>query len=287
MEPQVASDDQAGAVSQTDQDQEDGVYVPDDQEESEGQDNEQPSQDSDEPDPDPEPQEPESPKQPDPNEQIGREVYALKQQIANLNKALHQERQKAKQKQEEPVLTDDQLKQLISEHKDDPETMLQINRYIAEQVAKKANKESVDAQQLTFVKSKVDAHVSQVFPELLNESHPARDYVDKIKGTFSLASHPFGDYLAASAWVADNIEVIKRNEYERGKTEALQGKAESNRQQGIRSGAPIPPKSPPKRTSTHIPNEYKEVGERLGMTPDQLRIYAKLRGKSKSAMMEA
>lgn len=295
MEAPEVSTGQAEAVeSQTDQDQSDGVYVPDDdlevaEVEQETDEQPTPSESSDEPGPAPEPK-PEAKEEPK-DDEINSQLQSLKQQINDLNRALHHERQKAKERDkakesDEPVLTDAQIKELIRTHGDDPDTLLQINRYIAEQAAKKASKESVDAQQLAQMKAKVDAHVSTAYPELYQEGSQARGYVEKIKGSLNLSSHPFGDYLAASAWVADNIEVIKKQEYERGKEEGLKGKVNETRKQNIKTSAPIPPKPASKKVSVKIPDEVREVADRLEMTPDQMKIYAKLRGKSNS-MMEA
>ena len=134
-----------------------------------------------------------------PNKSLAAQLARAQEHINNLNKALHEERQskkKAAEKGGEPAFTKAQLKELWTEHRDDPDVLFNILSYMADETARSAQAKAVDQVELVSKKKEVDDYLAQNFPDLANDGSPLRVGVDKAKQELMLADHPFGDILA-------------------------------------------------------------------------------------------
>jgi len=165
--------------------------------------------------------EPTSVKDMDP-EVLAAHLARAQEHINNLNKALHEERQakkKAAEKSGEPAFTKAQLKELWTEHRDDPDVLFNILSYMADETARSAQAKAVDQVELVNKKKEVDDYLAQNFPDLANDSSPLRAGVDKAKQELMLTDHPFGDILALGLNNLLNLPQTVKAAYEMGKKE--------------------------------------------------------------------
>ena len=224
--------------------------------------------------------------EPDP---VTERVKSLEAQLHDLNRALHHERQKAKEaKQPEAELTDEQLVNLMKEHGDDPATMLNIMKYAGQQAAKKAGKEQADVAQVSQLKHANDQYVAKKWPEIY--TNPAvKAGIDQYKSLMRLTDHPMADHLAASAWVADNLEAMQREWYDRGINDGLKGKVDKARKDNIALKAPAPAAGRQKATAgPKLSGTANETFKQMGLSKGAAEIAARLIAKKKPAdMVEA
>lgn len=206
--------------------------------------------------------------------EVKADVESLKRQIHDLNRALHNERQK--KTEDDEVLTPEQLKAFLKEHKDDPEALYNLTAYVARQAAKEQGNASQAAQKAQALKSQTESFIYQRFPELQDTTSPAFSKVNEIRNNLNLSDHPAGVYLAASTMLADNIENLKKHWYEEGKKEGLKGKTEINRKQSIEDTKLMPSSKSNEKPSDGITPGMKETIKQMGLSPEAAKIYAKL-----------
>jgi hypothetical protein len=218
-------------------------------------------------------------------EDYEKKIKDLESHVSNLNRAVHQYRQKEKEtkKEEENPLTPEQLRAMFKEHKDDPETLFNIVAYMSEQSAKQAGKEALDVEEIKKMKTIHDDVVSKRWPDLEKEGSQLRTQTDKLKKAFRLETHPMSDYLVVSAMISDQLPQIQQAAYEKGKADALKGKAEENRKKDVKDGKLSPAKSgaSDKPNKALLSGSYAEVAKQMGLTKSQQEIYAKLVNKKK------
>lgn len=209
----------------------------------------------------------------------------LKEKKKNLERALHQERQgkkaTAKEGKDETPLNDDQLIQILRDNPD-PETQLRVARYVANLEAKKA-KDIAIADVGTSQRSRaMNQFLSENYPSLYEDGSETRTDIDSVKVNLGIVDHPYGDFFAVGTRVLENLSKITKDAYERGKQDALAGKAEENRGKKIEE-ASLTPKGKGtggKNGVEGLTKEQRETAKQMGMTPSQLKIYAQLTGKA-------
>lgn len=211
----------------------------------------------------------------EPQDEVKADVESLKRQIHDLNKALHNERQQKKTDDEE-VLSPEQLKAFLKEHKDDPEALYNLTAYVAKQAAKEQGNATVTAQRAQTLKSNTETFIYNRFPELKDEASPAYAEVSRIKNDLNLSDHPAGTYLAASAMLADKIDMLKNRWFEEGKQEGLKGKTESNRKKSLEDTKLMPSSKGTEKSTEEMTPGMKETIKQMGLTPGAAKIYAKL-----------
>jgi hypothetical protein len=201
--------------------------------------------------------------------------------VSDLNKALHTERQAKKSaKEESPPLSKAELTKLMEEYKDDPGTLLQIISYTAEQAAKGASKEVIDQNKVSENKKETDAFLQKNYPDIFKEDSEMRQAVDKTKAEMGLDSHPYGDFVGVAVQMLINAPSIIKQVYDRGRNDALSGKAEKTRREVVKESGLTPKgKSQPKESST-LTDSQKDVASKLGLTGSKLRTFEKIVGKN-------
>lgn len=221
---------------------------------------------------------------------IEKEVLALRNQVANLNKALHQERQSKKGEKrtdEEETLTPDQLRQLMKEHKDDPDTMFNIMSYMMEQGSKKASREAIAKEEQSKKKALHDAYIAKRWPSMQDPNSELHQATMVAKKNLGIEDHPLSDYLAAASIICDQLDNIKNAEYERGKQDGLKGKVEDTRKKDVKESSLTPSgKTQTTGKSGTLKGTYADTAKQLNMTKSQKEIYAQLL-KKKNISMEA
>lgn len=218
------------------------------------------------------------PKKPEESESpLKGEVESMKRQIHDLNRALHEARSKKTEEGEQ--LTDEQLKVLLKEHKDDPETLYNLINYIGSQAAKKTSQETVDAQRVSALKTKSEELIYSKFPVLKDQGSPYYQQAEKVKSDFNLKDHPAGAYLSAAVIVMNEIDQVKKAEYERGKKDGLKGLSEEKRKQVVKDTTLTPTSLPSGKGSEGLSGSMKDTAKQMDLTPGQQKIYARLIAK--------
>lgn len=220
---------------------------------------------------------------------------SLSKHKGDLDKALHGLRQEIKTLKtgkteadgEDAEFTDSQLLGLMETHKDDPATMLQIMRHEAKQAAKNQGKAVVDDLQTGNLKKQTDDFLLQQYPNFYSDDSEIRPVINSAKEKFGLDDHPLGDFFAAGSVALQSLPQIMQAQYERGKKEALGGKAEETRKENI--GKKTPADSGKRSSkSTSLKGQALETAQQMGLSPSQQKLYAKMLGnKNKSVSVEA
>jgi len=231
---------------------------------------------------------------PDP-QVLAAQLMRAQEHINNLNKALHEERQskkKAAEKTGEPVFTKAQLKELWTEHRDDPDVLFNILSYMAEDTAKNAQANAVNQVELVNKKKEVDDYLAQNFPELAADGSPLRLGVDKAKQELMLADHPFGDILALGLNNLLNLPTTVKAAYEMGKKEAMGGQRIDRRREKINAtnlpkGKTHKVDADDRHTEPASP-EVRDVAKRIGLSKQGQEIYQRIlkNAKTRSVTVE-
>ncbi len=231
---------------------------------------------------------------PDP-QVLAAQLMRAQEHINNLNKALHEERQskkKAAEKGGEPAFTKAQLKELWTEHRDDPDVLFNILSYMADETARSAQAKAVDQVELVSKKKEVDDYLAQNFPDLANDGSPLRVGVDKAKQELMLADHPFGDILALGLNNLLNLPNTVRAAYEMGKKEAQGGKQMDRRKEKINAsnlpkGKTHKVDADDRHTEPASP-EVRDVAKRIGLSKQGQEIYQRIlkNAKTRSVTVE-
>lgn len=231
-------------------------------------------QEAEEPEPEVE-EEPEKPTEPVESPLEG-EIKELKQKVHDLNRALHKTRQEKPEQKEEESLTPEQLKTLLNEHKDDPDTLYNIMNYIGKQAAKEGSKEIFDTQKTLDIRNKTQTFLHTRYPELKDPESQASKRVQEFCSQYNLGDHPAGEYFAASAIIADNIESLQKQWFEKGKAAGLGEKAEKNRKQTVKDATLLPGGKPTVKKSSGLQGSLKTTASQMGLTASQAKIMAQL-----------
>lgn len=219
----------------------------------------------------------------DSTEEVNNKVKKLESHIVGLNKALHEARQNVKEHKEvaeTPPLTQQQLRQMFNEHKDDPEVLYNLVEYMTNQAAKKGTDDAVDATELSRKKAEHDKIVRSHWPDLDIPTSELRTQTDQIKRTLDIGEHPFGDYMAMGAMIIDQLPKITQDAYEKGKAEALKDKTNNQRQADIKQDK-LTPSGKKVAKSDDLSDNFKATAKQMGLTSAQQKIYARLVKKPK------
>lgn len=211
--------------------------------------------------------------------------------INNLNMALHQERAKAKEAKEEAEnpLTEAQLRGLMKEHVDDPDTLYNIIDYQIKQGMKLTQQATIDATEVNQKKVAASRYINQQFPQLNNPGSNLRQNVDQIKQAADLGDHHMGDLAGLGLLFLNNVPSFSQQVFEAGKQEGLKGKAEGARKVGVKQATTAPAgKKAGKKSKSGLSGTALETAKQIGLSDSQMKLYGKFVGKkTQEQMMEA
>ena len=200
----------------------------------------------------------------------------------DLNKALHEARQK-KGGDEEASLTDDQIKGILEEYKDDPSTLINVIKYIAKSTAKGEADKSIDSVQIKHKQKVTEEFIHKTYPSLLEDGSQIRTTVDKMKDEYLLKDHPLGEYLATSVTIMGALPSILKSAYDKGIADFQAGKAEKSRQQ-LNKELDLTPKGKKGGEKIESTPAIQDVASRLGLSsPKQIALLKKLTASGKAA----
>lgn len=215
----------------------------------------------------------------------------LQSQIANLNAALHQERQAKKTDKEEEPLTQSQLAELFKLHADDPVELMKLVQYTAAQAAKRGKEDTINAVQVAEQKKQADTMLVQKWPILKDpvEGPKVRANIEQAKRQLMIESHPYADYLSVAYMVHEKLPEMLKGEYERGKAEALSTVAETGRKQSVKeTGLERGDKGGKVGDGgTEFKQKHLDVIKILNMNPGQVKTYEKMMKAKGAKMIEA
>jgi len=216
------------------------------------------------------------------------QLDVLKTDKTNLQKALHEQRQKLKGLKQTPTkddedvpLTEAQLVQIYEENKDDPKTLLRIVKHQAEQAARKASGKAVLDSDIKSKVKEADNLLLTMYPRLTEEGSEIRIATDEIKSFYNIGDNPFGDFFAMGVQVLNALPNIISAAEKRGEDKALSIKADDSRKKDIKSNQTTHSKSTPSSTAGLSKTE-QETAKQLNLSPGAYKTYQKLVGNKQS-----
>lgn len=242
-------------------------------------------------DPDPDP-DPDSDPDLDLDETVSKKDYeTLQEKLTrlegdkkNLNKALHEARQKKAAKEDAP-LTEDQLLKILQDNEGDPQTMLNIVKYQAEQAAKKVSGDVLSDAETKKKGKEANSVLKKMYPSLDDDSSEMRTAVDETKSYYGLDGHPLGDYFATGVQVLNALPSLIEAAERRGKDAALKDNADVKRKESIKDN--LTPKGGKKTPpGAGLTMSQKEAADQLNLTPGQLKTYKQIVGKTATVQVK-
>lgn len=176
--------------------------------------------------------------------------------------------------------TDEQIVGIIQEHQDDPAVLLQVFKQVAKQEGEGLVESKVKNQEITRFKESAEEWLRDRVPDFFQDDSPVRAAVEKMKPHLGLDDHPMADILTLGQVYVANIDAIRKEEYERGRKEALGETAETRRKQGIKNTKPAPAKKGGTSTGHGLTASQLETAKNLGLEGDALKNYAAMLKKS-------
>jgi len=214
------------------------------------------------------------------------QLDALKTDKTNLQKALHEQRQKLKSIKATPAdedvpLTEAQLVQIYEENKDDPKTLLRIVKHQAEQAAKKASGKAVLDSDIKSKVKEADNLLLTMYPRLTEEGSEIRTATDEIKSFYNIDDNPFGDFFAMGVQVLNALPNIIASAEKRGEDKALNIKADDSRKKDIKTNQTTHTKST-SPSNVGLSKTEQETAKQLNLSPGAFKTYQKLVGNKQS-----
>lgn len=222
------------------------------------------------------------------------ELEALKQRLKDLetdkkdlNKALHQARQKTKaiKKEGESPLSDAQLLKILEDNEDDPQTILNVVRYAAEQAAKKETGEAIISADLKAKQKEAEKTLYEMYPSLSDESSDIRKAVDETKSYYGLDGNALGDFFATGVQVLNALPGLLESAEKRGRELGLKSKTDVKRKEGIKDNLSLS-KRKEKSFAGGLSTTQFETAKQLGLDEAQMKTYQKLVGKTGTVMVK-
>jgi len=143
----------------------------------------------------------------------------------DLDKALHEARQK-KGTDAAPKFTRAQLKTILEENQDDPDTLLNVIETLTSQAAKTVTEDAMSKADLNRAAKEADTMLLSRWPSLAEDGSDLRLACDEKKEQYGLGDSPLGDLLSMSLLVMDDLPSLIKKYKEEGRKEALGETAE-------------------------------------------------------------
>jgi len=213
------------------------------------------------------------------------EVEQLKEDKKSLNTALHQARQEKKKPEDTTgKLNEAQLKQILEENPNDPDTQFNVIKYLAQEYSKGASTEAVNAAEVSRKKAELDGFLLERYPTINQLGSDIRTEIDEVKVGLGINDHPYGDYFAVAARLFDELPDLLHGAYKKGNDAGLKGKkTEDARKDDIKSG-----KSPDSKKAGSpgqgLTSNQADSAKQMNLSPSQMKLYKKLVGKKANAI---
>lgn len=199
-----------------------------------------------------------------------RAFYKLRQQS--------QQKPDDKKSETESHFSDAQLVQLIAEHNDEPEILLQIMKQVNKQEGKQTAEATVKAQEIKQRRAEIEKWMSENVPDVLDNESEHYQQVTNARSMLHLDDHPFGDFLGVAAQFLmaypQTVEQIKKEARE----SALKEKGETTRKKTIKENTQSggKPKTKPAVGDDKIDAQVKEMTKRLNFSKEAAENYRQM-----------
>lgn len=210
-------------------------------------------------------------------ETLQNSVKKLEGDKRNLNKALHEARQKKVEKEDAP-LTDEQLLKILADNEDDPQAILNVVKYQAEKAAKKASGEVVSDVEMKKKGKEAGDILRNMYPSLDDDSSDMRKAVNETKSYYGLDDHPLGDFFATGVQILNVLPDLISSAEKRGKESTLKGEADDKRKKSIKDN--LSHKGGKKVLSTGLTESQTETATQLNLSDAQMKTFKKIVGKT-------
>ena len=243
-------------------------------------------EEDDDPEKEPEPEKDPEPEK-EPEVDFKAELAKKDEEIKTMNRNFYGLRKKfkaieAKSADKDVKFTDEQLKEMLDEHQDDPAVMLQIMKHVSAQTSNDAAKAHVDAADISKRKKEMDDYLLASWPDAFVEGSKDQKDIQQAKDFMHLNEHPLGDALAGAMTMFLQMPDMLEN----AKKEAREGaiKVEDNRKKTIKQNSLESGKA--KNAPGQPSNNALAVAKQMGLSKSATKVYLKLR-KNANATVEA
>ena len=209
---------------------------------------------------------------------LEKEVEKLKK---DKNKAFYEARQLKKEAETTPpsTLTDTQIKQILNDNKDDPDTLFNVVKYVAEQTARGISTETVNTAEMNRKKTELDNLLAERYPDINEPGSDIRIEVDQAKKALGLEKHPYGDYFAVASRVLEDLPQLLEHAYNEGKGKTGKEDVEEKRKQDIKAKK-LPASKKREAAGEGLTSTQLEAAKQMGLKGKALETYKKLVGKN-------
>jgi len=213
------------------------------------------------------------------DKQIAELTKKLEKAEKDKRKAFYEARQVKKDPEKQgEQLSSAQLRQILADNPDNPETLMNIIDYVAEQKARGISTETVNAVEVNRKKGELDDLLTERYPDIHVEGSDIRIEVDKAKKTFNLETHPFGDFFAVASRVLEDLPDLLKNAFEQGKGKSGT-EAEDKRKKDI-NAKKLPASKKRSIIGEGLTGTQAEAAKQMGLKGNALKTYKQLVGKN-------
>lgn len=217
-------------------------------------------------------------------EKLRTELESVKKDRDRLGYKLRQQSQQKPEKEtdKEAQFTDAQLVQLISEHKEEPEILLQIMKQVNKQEGAKTAETQIKAAEIKQRRTEIDKWMAENVPGALDENSPDHEQMTNARSMLNLEDHPYGDFLGVAAANLMVLPQMLQDAEKRGREAALKEKGETTRKKTIKENSQSggKPKTKP-ATGGDLDAKAAEVIGKLGLQGKAAETYKKMLSNSK------
>ena len=204
-----------------------------------------------------------------------RNFYGLRKKLKGLE---------TKSDDTEEQFTDAQLKDMIEEHRDDPNVMLQIMKQVSKQASKTDAEAYTQAAEVSQRKKELEEHLISTWPDAHNEGSQTYQDLEHAKEFLHVADHPLGDFIGGAGMVYLQLDQMLEAARKEEREKILKGTTEEKRKASIKENSLEAGKK--RGDIKGLSKDYRSTAKQLNLSKSQTAIYAKLLGTGKSATVE-
>ena len=199
-----------------------------------------------------------------------RNFYGLRKKLKGLE---------PKDDDKEEQFTDVQLKDMLEEHRDDPQVMLQIMKQVSKQASKSDAEAYTEAAEVSQRKKELDTHVLSTWPDIHNEGSQTHQDIEHAKEFLHVTDHPLGDFIGGAGMVYLQLDQMLEDARKDEREKILKTTTEEKRKESIKGNSLETGKK--KGGSKGLSAEYRSTAKQLNLSKSASKIYAEILKKGK------
>lgn len=177
--------------------------------------------------------------------------------------------------------TDQQLVNILTEHKDDPAMMLAVVKQAVKQATADIKPDIERDTDLAGKKKETESYLNDNWPNWKSDDSIQTD-LKAAKEYLGVQDHPLSDFMAMSTMIMNQLPTIIKNAKEEGKKEALGEKADGARKRSIKANSLAKTGTKKGGKTASLSDTETETENLLNMNPQQKKIYRQMLQKSKA-----